>query len=143
CQQALAVPARAAPPQTSLLALASVVLCLLGAFTILGTLAAAVLGSIAIVHINRDREKLTGTGFALFGILGGLGFTALTVFALTRGEIFGLDSWMRRQGLMGQVDTSGPMEIATSDGTLTIRRPSEKWGRIHANQTDDPAVGDL
>src|SRR5262245_30616347 len=76
CQHALQVPARPTPPRTNLLALASVVLCLLGAFTILGTLAAAVLGVLAIVQINRDREHLTGTGFALFGIIGGLGFTA-------------------------------------------------------------------
>src|SRR5262249_51230227 len=54
CQARLTVPARAsAPPRTSLLALASAILALVGAFTVLGTVAAVVLGGLALAEIGR------------------------------------------------------------------------------------------
>ena len=143
CQQPLKAPARAsAPPRTSGLALASVVLALVGAFTVVGTTAAVVLGSIALVRIRRHRDRLAGAGFAVFGVVAGLAFTTLTLFALSKDELFGLGGWVRERTMAGQVDTTGPLQINTSDGA-SITRPSEKWGRVRSGQGEDPAVGGL
>src|SRR5579872_4982561 len=72
CQQPLKAPAlQALPVQTSALAIASAVLALAGAFTVVGTLAAVGLGIAALVSIARHRDRLAGSGLALFGILAG------------------------------------------------------------------------
>jgi hypothetical protein len=140
CQQAMQVPARtSAPPRTSALALASVVLALLGAFTVVGTLAAVVLGILGLIHIRRQPERLCGAGFALFGIIGGSLLTGLSLFALSQHELFGMQGWMRERTMAGMIDTSGPLEFESEDG-WTITRPSEKWGRVRGEQSEDPAV---
>src|SRR5260370_31071104 len=75
CQQTLKAPAlRSMPPRTSALALASVVLALLGAFSGIGSAAAAVLGGMALARIGRQRERLAGVGLALFGLIAGIAF---------------------------------------------------------------------
>jgi hypothetical protein len=142
CQAPLAVPASpSAPPRTSGLALASTILALVGAFTVLGTVAAVVVGVLALSAIARDRQRLTGTGFALFGIVAGIAFTALTLFALGTNELFGLGGYVRERAMAGRVDTSGPLAVSGTDWTIT--RPSEKWGRVQGDRSDDPAVWDL
>src|SRR5689334_16012982 len=79
CQQPLKAPAVDRPPQlTSGWALASVVLALVGAFTLFGSLAAVLLGVIALISISRHRRQVSGTGFAVFGICLGVLFTGLT-----------------------------------------------------------------
>src|SRR2546430_889492 len=59
------------PPQlrTSGFALASVVLALVGAFTVVGTALAAVLGVVALISIARRRDRLSGAGYAVLGIV--------------------------------------------------------------------------
>ncbi len=97
CQQPIKAPALDRPPQvTSGWALASVVLALVGAFTVLGTVLAAVLGFYALLHIARNRQRVSGAGLAVFGICLGVLFTGLTVFALTTSDLFGLESLVRR-----------------------------------------------
>jgi hypothetical protein len=143
CQQPLKAPGRgSAPPRTSGLALASVVLALVGAFTVVGTLAAVCFGLAALVRIRRHRDRLAGAGFAVFGVVAGLTFTALTLFALSRNELFGLGGWLREHTMAGQVDTTGPLTVDVPGGA-SITRPSEKWGRVARGQGDDPAVGHL
>jgi hypothetical protein len=140
CRQPIAVPARAgAPPRTSALALASAVLALLGAFTVIGTLAAVVLGVLGLSHIRREPQRLCGAGFALFGIIGGTLLTGLSVFALSRHELFGMQGWMRERTMGGLIDTSGPLEVDTGAG-WTIARPTERWGRVLGDRSEDPAV---
>src|SRR5262249_27503533 len=141
CQAPLTVPARAdPPPRTSLLALASAVLALVGAFTVLGTIAAAVLGGLALAEISRDRRRHTGAAFALFGIVAGVGFTVLTIFALLRSELPVL-GWVRERTLAARVDTGGPLPVPGTGYTIT--RPSERWGKVKDNRSDDAAVWDL
>src|SRR5579872_7129048 len=80
CQQPLKAPAGAAhsqPVRTSGFALASLVLAVAGAFTIVGTLAAIVLGVVAVISIMRQRDRLAGLGYAIAGIVIGLIFTPL------------------------------------------------------------------
>jgi hypothetical protein len=144
CQQPVKAPAAGRqPPRTSGYALASVVLALTGAFTVVGTVAAVVLGGLALTSIARSRGRLSGAGFAVFGIVAGTVFTFLTVLALSRNEIFGLDGWVRERTLAGQVDTSGPLEVDRRDQGYTIARPSERWGRVRGNATDEPALGEV
>jgi len=141
CQQPVKVPARSrAAPRTSAYALASVVIALVGAFTP-ATLLAVVLGAVALVHIARNRERVTGTGFAVFGIVLGLAFGGLTLFAFSDGELFGLGGCMRERTLTTALDTSGPLEITRPGYTLT--RPSEKWGQVPGARLDDPAIGGM
>ena len=74
-------PALKVPPlrpprlRTSGYALASVVLALVGAFTVVGTAVAAVLGVVALVSIARHRDRLSGAGYAVLGIVLGTGLT--------------------------------------------------------------------
>jgi hypothetical protein len=144
CQQPLKAPALERPPQvTSGWALASVVLALVGAFTVIGTIAAALLGAIALVSIARNRQHVTGAGFAVFGICLGVLFTGLTLFALGTTDLFGLDTWVRERAMSDEVDTSGPLEVVLGAKGFAITRPTEKWGQVLGNQSDDPAVSGL
>jgi hypothetical protein len=146
CQQTLrAPPQRRVPVRSSGYALGSVVLALVGAFTVVGTLAAVVLGVLALGQIARNRERLTGFGFATFGIVLGVVFTVLTIFALSRSELFGLGAWMREKTMAGQIDRSGPLTVDVRKGgqACTITRPSEQWGRVAQDRSEEPAVHPL
>jgi hypothetical protein len=126
CAAALKVPPLR-PPRllTSGFALASVVLALVGAFTVVGTALAAVLGAVALVSIARHRDRVSGAGYAVLGIVLGTGLTALTGLAFSRGEIF---DRLRERSTTGEVDKSGPMEVARVREGYTITRPSREWG---------------
>jgi hypothetical protein len=144
CQQALKAPAlQALPVQTSALAIASAVLALAGAFTVVGTLAAVGVGVAALVSIARHRDRLAGTGFAVFGIVAGGTLTGLTLLALTTSELFGLGGWFREKTMADQLDTSGPLEVVVAAQGFAITRPSEKWGQAAANALDDPILAGL
>ncbi len=144
CQQPLKAPAlQQAPLRTSNLALASVVLALVGAFTLVGTAVAALLGFMALVDIGRHRDRVAGVGLALFGIIAGLGLTALTGFALFGGEVFVFAGSIREAMLAEQVDTSGDREIIDRDAGFKITRPSKKWGVAVNKDIEDPFVQGL
>lgn len=129
CQRAVPVPSpRRGPLRTSGFAIASLVLALVGAFTLIGTAAAVILGVVALVRIARDRERLAGAGFALFGIVLGCAFTALTLLAYSTGELFGVGDQVRAQMMAGQVDHGGPLEVVRQPPGFKIVRPNEKWG---------------
>src|SRR5262249_7929426 len=86
CQQPVKVPPRQQASRTRGLALASLTFALLGAFTP-GTLVAVLLGVAALRSIARSRGRLTGAGFAIFGIVLGLLLGFLTVFASPFGNL--------------------------------------------------------
>jgi hypothetical protein len=141
CQRSVQVPAREARPlRTSGYAVASVVLALVGAFTVFLTAAAVVLGLLALVSIARNRRQVAGSGYALFGIVAGLAFTALTLVALSRGELFGAGG-VREWFLAGQLDYSGPLEIQRAADGFAITRPSEHWGVSRGRLAEDLADG--
>src|SRR5260221_13020215 len=98
CQEPIKAPAAQRPPlRTSALALASVICALVGAFTIVGTIAAVILGVVAVVTITRHRDRLAGLGFAAFGIVAGVLFTGLTIFAFSNKGVLGMGNWARAQ----------------------------------------------
>src|SRR5579883_3024381 len=144
CQQPIQAPAAQHLPRvTSGWALASVLLALIGAFTIVGTMAAVLFGLVALVSISRHRDRVTGAGLAVFGICIGILFTVLTVVALNASDMFGLESWMRERGMAQKLDTSGPMEIVRGFKGFANTRPTEKWGQVQGNDSDDPAVSEF
>jgi len=128
CLRPVRVPLRAKRPiRTSGFALASVMLSVMLTFTVVGTALAIILGVIGLVSIARHRDRVTGAGYAIFGIIWGLIFTCVTLLALSRGEIFGTD-WIRQQVMAGEVDYSGPLEFTAKDDGFAISRPSARWG---------------
>jgi hypothetical protein len=131
CQEPLKAPGLQRPiVRTSGFALASFLLAIVGALTVVGTVAAVVLGLIAVVRILRDREHIAGLGFASFGVGLGLAFTAITLWAISSGELFGFGATLRRTQMADQldpVDLKAPLEIQENGFSLT--RPTAKWAR--------------
>ena len=131
CQQPLKAPAAQRPTvRTSGFALASFLLAVVGAFTVVGTLAAAVLGFIAVIQILRNRERLAGFGFAAGGIILGLIFTTLTLWSLTTGELFGLAATVRRTQMADQLEPIDPKAaLDIKENGFSLTRPNIKWQR--------------
>ncbi|OAI50634.1 hypothetical protein AYO44_17615 [Planctomycetaceae bacterium SCGC AG-212-F19] len=139
CQQPVAVAAAPAQPmRTSGLAIASVVLALVGAFTGIGTVLAVVLGGVALVQIRKHPRAIAGTGYAILGIACGLIFSGLFFLAILQAEVFGVD--MLRDRLMSHnLDRDGPLEITRPADGFAIRRPSSQWGVARPNLASDLA----
>lgn len=116
---------RGTPLRTSGYALTSIVLAFMLAFTVVGTLAAIVLGLVGLADVRRHPDRVTGAGYAVGGIVLGTLFTGLTVFAIVRGEVFD----QVRDRLWGNhVDRSGPMEVVRAGEGFAITRPTARWG---------------
>jgi hypothetical protein len=130
CQCSLKTPGLARGPiRTSGYAVASAVLSLVGAFTVVLSLVAALLGAVALVDIARQRGRVAGSGYAIFGLICGLACTGLTVFALTQGELFEEAGGRGREAMLrGQVTYGGPRQIVREQDGFAIARPSDKWG---------------
>jgi hypothetical protein len=128
CQAPLKAPAVAEskPVRTSACALASLVLAVVGAFTIIGTLAAIVCGAAGVVTVLRNRGRVAGLGYAVAGIVLGVVFTVLTAFAFSAVEPFGFTGWAREKNMAQFVDATGPLEVVMPNWAIT--RPTEKWG---------------
>jgi hypothetical protein len=110
------------------LAIASLVLALVGAFTLIGTLAAVLCGLLALVNIGRSQGRLAGAGLAVFGMVLGILFTGLTAFAVSKGELFGVGDQVRKRMLDGRVDFGGPLEVVQQHQGFKLTRPSDQWG---------------
>ena len=129
CQQPLKAPAAQRPTlRTSGFALASFLLAMVGALTVVGTIAAVVLGAVAVVAILRNRERVAGLGFASCGIVLGLVFTTLSLWMLTTGELFGLPSSMRSFQMADQLEPADPKApLAIKQNGFSLTRPSFRW----------------
>jgi hypothetical protein len=145
CRQPLEAPSAAAEgrPRTSYLALLSVVLALAGAFTLVGSAAAVVLAAWSLLGIRRHKGRLAGARLAAAALALAVVTAALTLAVLARPRLLPVDVWLRARTLAGQVDLSGPAELRTRDGAVTVKRPSPRWGRLRDDRSDDPAVGEL
>ena len=80
----------APPPRTSGLAIASLVLGLLGMVTFgVTSLVGIVLGIVSLIQIQRRPDRLTGTGFAIGGLaISALTFMVLPIFAAILFPVF-------------------------------------------------------
>jgi hypothetical protein len=143
CQRPLQTPGGPEPVRrTSWLALTSILLALVGAFTIIGTVLAIVLGVLALVQMVGRSDRLAGRGYAIAGIVLGVLFTGGTLFALTSVELFGLSAMMNDAYWQGKLDYSGPLEIKQSRQGFAITRPSDKWG-VYQSISADHVAEDL
>src|SRR5688572_15082691 len=121
CQRALKAPKPDAPGvRTSGLALLSFIVALVGAFTLVGTLAAVVVGLVALQQIKNRPDELTGRNYAVTGaVLGGL-LTLLTAVALFAPEVFGLQNVPGQIQWAGKLDYDGDGEIVNRDDGYKI-----------------------
>ena len=113
--------------RTSNFALASFLLAIVGAFTVVGTVAAVVLGLLGAAAILRDRERLGGLGFAVTGVVLGAAFTALTLFSLSQIEFFG--AALRRGQMVGQLDkkVDPNKDVEIDESGFRITKPMTWW----------------
>src|SRR5207237_7688286 len=103
CQRPWPAQALATPPPLELpdnrrvsgFALLSLILALVGAFTIVGTIAAIVVGVFALKQISEKPTKLEGVNYARAGIALGTVFSFLMAAILLTPTVFGLDSLLR------------------------------------------------
>jgi hypothetical protein len=141
CQRPLPTKAPAAPPpldlpdyrRTSGLAELSLILALVGAFTLVGTLAAIGVGVLALKEIGAKSNKLNGIGLARAGIILGAVFTVITLAALLSPTVFGLDVFLRELALASHLKYrfEDPKKIEIVNGQIEIDRPepAESWAR--------------
>jgi hypothetical protein len=137
CQRPLPTKAPVTPPPLDLpdyrrisgYALLSLTLALVGAFTIVGTIAAIVVGIYALKQIADKPSKLEGIKFARAGIAVGAFFTFLTLAALISPTLLGLDSFLREMAFAGRIQYPvGPtVEVDTIRLSIVLTRPSNRW----------------
>jgi hypothetical protein len=137
CQRPLRVPARGqVPVRTSGLAITSLVMALVGAFTILGTILATMCGFLALASIRRAGGQIAGRGYALAGIVLGFVLTGLALYAFMSFELFGFDELMQEPQWLGRLDYPEALPVTRSAGRhgYRITRPSKSWGMLKAQQ---------
>ena len=141
CQVLVKAPDVPPQPRTSYWALASTVLTLTGAFTVVGTLAAIGCGIVAMMRIRRQPERVRGLGFALFGMIAGLIFTVITLFALSRNLFANWGDQMRETLLADQIDVTGPLLMDGPGKSFTLMRPNKYWGKhLEMDKQTDPVL---
>jgi hypothetical protein len=147
CQRPLPTKGPATPPpldlpdyhRTSGLAVLSLTLALVGAFTIVGTLAAIVVGVFALREISNKSSKLEGAGYARAGIIVGAVCTFLALAGFASPFVFGIDSVLRYAALSPRVQFPDGNDIQNNtgggDNNITLTRQSTLWGRyVSPNQ---------
>jgi len=128
--------------RVSKLALLSFVLALVGAFTVVGTALAAVVGLAACARILGNPHR-AGLPYAVAGVVLGVALTALTLAALSGDYLRGLRTFYREALLADQLEPTADLEIRRSDKGFMIRRPDAAWGVARGNKIDDDFVGAL
>jgi hypothetical protein len=143
CQRPLPTQAPATPPPLELpdnrrvsgFALLSLTLALVGAFTIVGTIAAIVIGVFALKHITEKPSKLEGVNYARAGIALGGFFTFLMLALLLTPTVFGLDAYLgsglREMAFAGQIQYPADATVETNQRVHTnimLTRHSSRWG---------------
>jgi hypothetical protein len=116
------------PVRTSGLALTSVILALVGAFTVIFSLLAVLLGALALISVKRSCGQLAGAGYAIFGIVAGAIFTGLSLFLYINVELMPVDGYLEAGLYSSMIDYSGDREVQRKDRGYAITRPSAKWG---------------
>jgi hypothetical protein len=144
CQQPLSAKKRGPTVQhTSWLALFSLALAITGAFTVVGSLAGAFLGMIALGRIRAVSDRLAGRSIAITGILLGLGFTVLTLGLLWQQDTLPVGAWIRHRTMTGQMEKATTPQVSSRDDVCVLTRPSSAWAVFTRGTSGDPAVDDL
>src|SRR5262249_23643902 len=130
CQAALQVPSlHRVVTRTSGFAITSLVLALVGAFTVVGTLAAIGFGTLALRQIRTRPDEIAGRSYALAGIALGAVLTLLSVGAYTFSDRLNLDALLYNRRLEGKLEFDpDQLEIHRHREGYAITRPSKHWG---------------
>lgn len=128
----VAEPPAPQPTRTSGLAVLSLLLALVGAFTIVGTLAAIACGAVAYRQLSRIRGPAGGIRIAQAGMILGAVLTVVAVAAYATSGLLGLDSLARQYVWAGKLKYPlGSLTVnkkARNDDGYSIERPSPLWG---------------
>ncbi|MBI3410390.1 MAG: DUF4190 domain-containing protein [Planctomycetes bacterium] len=135
CGRPLTAPLPPKPAATtSGLALASLLLALIGAFTLVGTLTAMVCGFLALRVIRRSPEPLGGKILAQAGLIAGGVFTLLTVAGFFFLDRLGLDGFLRSLDMAGKIVYDKNEKVAHSasatGNNFSIELPNAAWGKL-------------
>jgi hypothetical protein len=115
------------PLKTSGYALASVLLALIGAFTLIGPLLAMVCAWISLRHQARYPDQVGGKKYAHAGlILGGL-FTLVSLAAFLSPEVLGVDGLFREIEWASKLDYPSELHFL-KENKFSITRPNSSWG---------------
>lgn len=133
CSRPLKAPSEAQTVRrTSGLALTSILLALVGAFTVVGTVLAVVFGALALMHIKRRSDRISGSAYAVAGIVLGILFTGFSLFAYSSVELFGIGRLMVEAKWAGKLDY--PEDDTVVRKYFSIKRPSKAWGVFRETQ---------
>jgi hypothetical protein len=127
------VPAVAAPGRTSGFAIASLVLALVGAFTVVGTILAIVCGAVALWTIRQHPKQLAGQRIAWAGMILGAVLSVTSLLAYISMDLFGVDGLLREARWLGKLDYPADLEIKRSH--YKIKRPTTRWGVLYTQPT--------
>src|SRR5262245_48041320 len=147
CQAALQVPAlQRSATHTSGLAIASLMLALVGAFTVVGTVAAVGLGALALRQIRKRPDEIAGRSLAQAGIILGSVLTLLSLAAYGLSDRLDVEALLYKRSLTGKLEFEKDLEVNRHREGFVISRPSARWGVLHEPPTTDAPVqpqGDL
>jgi hypothetical protein len=147
CNRPLETAPVAKPPKTSGLALASLLLALIGAFTLLGTVLAVACGLLGLKQIRRAPEQIGGARYARAGIFLGSIFTILTLGLLWSRDSLKLDSLLRTVESAGSIfyshDDLFNIQSFETGVAGTIQRPSATWGQWTTKDPNNEKPDDL
>lgn len=135
-----APPAAAPPTSTSGLAVLSLLLALVGAFTIIGTLAAIVCGAVAYRRVSKRGSTVGGARLAQAGMILGAAFTVISVGAFASRSLLGLDGVLRQYVWASKLQFGGPISVGKNQGIdnrYAIDRPSAAWGVLSGTAEND------
>src|SRR5262249_41109426 len=138
CQRALEVPGLERP-RTSGLALASLVVAIVGGFTLIGNVVAAVLGWLGLGGIGKRAQELGRTRLGWGGIVVAASLLVVSIGAYIFAEPIGLDGWLRELLWAGRLDRDGRQTAEWSDPggqKFQLTRKSMRWGVYHSPKGD-------
>ena len=127
------------PRRVSLLALYSLVVAVVGAFTLVGSAAGAVLALIALVRMRTGRVRRGGEGYAVAALVVAVAGAGATVGILYHPAASRIVGWQRRGGVASRVDTSGPPQVGSRDNACVLPRPA-RLGEAPPGSRHRPAI---
>lgn len=135
-----------APKKTSAFALASPLLALIGAFTLVGPVLAVACGAWGLRSISRSGERLEGRRLAKVGIALGLVFSLLGAAAFFWADWIGLDGVVRGLEWADKLDYAGDLHIKheeTQGQGFSLDKPNGQWARFTGASAASGSGGDL
>ncbi len=142
CQQSVKADYRSRPRLDDW-AVFSLGLALLGAFTLVGSLAALGVGLVSLLRLRRHAKTLHGKKYALTGLGLAAGFALLTLLILWFNQLLPVAAWVRQRQLAGRLDTSEQAKFSSRDGRCYLPRPAAGWLVLREGSSGDPAVDEL